>query len=176
MSEVKFFPGGSPQPALSLVTPDHDTIDGDGTASSPLRVIGGAVGSLDIAAGSHPSTHLGAAVRPTGAGSYAAAFADSLVDASAFGLVSKVSTGISELATRVQYAGELTLTTAEWDVVTGGLGGLTPDAPYYVSDAVGGQITDTPPVAPGSFVSRVGIALSATTMLILLSMPIGPHA
>lgn len=70
-----------------------------------------------------------------------------------------------------QFAGPLTLTTAQWDAVTGGSGGLTPGAPYYLSAATAGRITATAPSAGGQFVTQVGIAMSARTMLV----QIGPQ-
>jgi hypothetical protein len=175
MSNVQIVNSGSPVPALSLVTTDQKTILGDGTSQDPLRAL--ASGVVEIPLGSHPNTHLGAALRASGGDSYAAAFADSLPDALLTGLCSRVLHGtLADTATEIQYTGELTLTAAEWDVVTDQSGGLTPDAAYYVSAAVGGHITTVPPVAAGSFVALVGIALSATTMLLRPSFPIGPHA
>jgi len=72
----------------------------------------------------------------------------------------------------VQYGDVLELTTAQWDAVTGGSGGLTPNARYYVSSATAGLITATPPVSEGTFVSPVGLALSATELLVTFAAPI----
>src|SRR5882724_2354544 len=63
-----------------------------------------------------------------------------------------------------QYSDLLELTTAEWDVATGGSGGLTPGSAYYVSSATAGRLTTTAPAT----VVPVGIAVSATTMRIQL--------
>ena len=65
--------------------------------------------------------------------------------------------------------GIVTATTAQWDAVTGGSGGLTPGAVYYLSSATAGNITSTPPSADDSFVCQLGVALSATK----LSMQVG---
>lgn len=75
--------------------------------------------------------------------------------------------------TRVQFAGPLTLTLAQWSAILGSsLGpgpsvnaGLEPHTEYYLSTTAG-QITDTPPSTPGEFVVPVGRALSAQTLLI----------
>jgi hypothetical protein len=75
-----------------------------------------------------------------------------------------------------RYIGELTLTTAEWTAVTEEAGALVEGDAYYVSAANAGKITHTAPVAAGSFVAQVGIALSPHTLLVQISAPVGPHA
>lgn len=73
----------------------------------------------------------------------------------------------------VQSAGPLTLTAAEWDAITGQTGGLTRNAPYYLSSASAGLLTSTAPVGAGTFRVPVGFALSAETMMInVLPLPI----
>ncbi len=69
-----------------------------------------------------------------------------------------------------QYAGLLTLTTAEWDAIAGTTGGLTPNTTYYLSTATAGKIQSTLPASP-NYVSKVGTALSGQIMLIQLSGP-----
>lgn len=67
---------------------------------------------------------------------------------------------------RVQTRGKLTLTTAEWDSITGQVGGLTAGSKYYL-DVTAGKLTTT---APATGVWRpVGIALSTTELFIQLS-------
>lgn len=74
-------------------------------------------------------------------------------------------------STRVQFAGPLTLTAAQWGAIVGnsiGPGptiGLSPHTEYYLSTTPG-QITSTPPSTPGEFVVPVGRALSDKTLLI----------
>lgn len=72
-----------------------------------------------------------------------------------------------------QYSDLLQLPTANWDAITGGSGGLTRGAPYYVSAGANGHITTTPPNGGGDFVAPIGIATSPTTMRILLSVAKG---
>lgn len=67
----------------------------------------------------------------------------------------------------VQFAGPLTLTTAEWDAITGGTGGLT-EGPYYLDEVTAGRITTTPPVTLNNFVVQIGIATSPTDLMIQL--------
>lgn len=68
-----------------------------------------------------------------------------------------------------QSDGKIELSTAQWDAVTGGSGGLVPGARYYL-DVAPGMITTTPPSAPGTSVTALGRALSSTD-LILHIMP-----
>jgi hypothetical protein len=70
-----------------------------------------------------------------------------------------------------------TLATAVWDSVTGGSGGLTEGAIYYVSAATAGHLVVTnAPSGTGDFALGVGVALSATQLLVHIGTPIGPHA
>jgi hypothetical protein len=72
----------------------------------------------------------------------------------------------------IQVNGVLTATTAQWDVVTGQVGGLIQRTRYYLSGATAGMITDTAPSTAGQYVVEVGIALSATELKIDVSTPI----
>jgi hypothetical protein len=45
--------------------------------------------------------------------------------------------------------GVITLTTEQWDVVTGGSGGLSLDTAYYLSAAIEGRLTDVAPSGGG---------------------------
>lgn len=67
-----------------------------------------------------------------------------------------------------RFAGELSLTTDQWDSITGESGGLTPGERYFVSSATAGKITKTAPSSGGTFVFQVGVAESANTMQIQL--------
>ena len=77
-----------------------------------------------------------------------------------------VTTGVIGQHALVQYAGPISLTTAEWDAITGQSGGLTPGIFYYLTTAGFGILTDTAPVGFGSIVAPVGIALSSTDFLV----------
>jgi hypothetical protein len=68
--------------------------------------------------------------------------------------------------------GILTATTGQWDAVTGQVGGLTPNANYFLDPATAGKLTTTAPTTPGQFVLRVGHALSATEFEIEVQQPI----
>lgn len=63
----------------------------------------------------------------------------------------------------LQQEGDMTLTTAEWDAITGDTGGLVPFTEYYLSATAGG-LTATVPATTGDNVVVVGIAKSATVL------------
>ena len=83
------------------------------------------------------------------------------------------SAGAAGEPVHVQNSGPLSLTTAEWDAITGDTGGLTNGVPYYLSAATAGKLTTTAPSSNGQFREPVGIGQSATTMIInILPAPV----
>lgn len=76
------------------------------------------------------------------------------------------------LPARALPQGVLTLPTAAWDAVTGGSGGLTPGARYYLDPSTLGGITTTPPSTSGQYLVVLGSAISTTTMLVNIEPPI----
>jgi microcystin-dependent protein len=66
--------------------------------------------------------------------------------------------------------GVLVATTAQWDIVTGGSGGLTANAIYYLSSATAGLITTTAPTT--GYVVEIGIAASTTELNIQIKQPV----
>lgn len=76
---------------------------------------------------------------------------------------------VSELGSNgyiIQLGGMITLTTSEWDVITGGSGGLTPGLTYYLSDLVAGRITIISPEIQNS----VYVAVSPTEAILQLKV------
>ncbi len=67
--------------------------------------------------------------------------------------------------------GPLTLTAAEWDVITGGNGGLNRGEAYYLDTSAEGKLTATAPSSSGTTSMRVGVAQSPQDMLILIGIP-----
>lgn len=61
-----------------------------------------------------------------------------------------------------QTDGRLTLTTSQWDAITGQSGGLTACSKYYLDPATAGRLTTTAPSADGQILSPVGTAESST--------------
>ncbi len=78
--------------------------------------------------------------------------------------------GADSLPYDIALAGsKLTLTTAEWDAASDTTGGLTTGLKYYLSDATPGQLIETTaPASVSDTLLLVGIALSSTTMLVLM--------
>lgn len=74
---------------------------------------------------------------------------------------------------KLRARGDMPLTTAQWDAVTGQTGGLTPDTVYYVDTATAGKLTTTAPSANPNLITRVGRALSSTVMRLGVQPPIG---
>lgn len=97
--------------------------------------------------------------------------ADDVATAEVLGLVSDVTIA-AEAEGRVLTDGRLAATTAQWDAVTGEVGGLTAGSVYYVDPDTAGLITTTAPTADGDVVARVGKALSTTILEISINPPI----
>jgi hypothetical protein len=70
----------------------------------------------------------------------------------------------------IQMSGTLKATTAQWDAVTGQVGGLTPGGRYFLSAATAGMITTAVPAT--GYAQHIGLALSTTDLLLMISEPI----
>lgn len=92
------------------------------------------------------------AVYVAASGIYFKAFAGIVPTPPAVGFISKVINPTT---------GEL-----RTEKILAGFVGLPPGAPMFLSDTVPGGITPVPPAAPGTVVQRVGVAVSATAILI----------
>jgi hypothetical protein len=104
----------------------------------------------------------GCPVYASAAGHINAAEANALTTSKLVGMTTAaVASGASG---PIQADGILSLTTAQWNAVTGGTTGLTYGAIYFLSDASAGQLTTTPPSTQGHFLVPVGIAISTTDM------------
>lgn len=73
-----------------------------------------------------------------------------------------------------QSAGLLSLTTAQWDLRTGDVGGLVAGTQYWLDPAAVGKLVKVAPAASTNYVTLVGQALNTTDMMITLNDPIGP--
>jgi len=71
---------------------------------------------------------------------------------------------------RARATGTMTLTTVQWDAVTGGAGGLTPGSIYWLSDSVLGRITTT--AVSSGFRCLIGRAIDSTKMALRVEEPI----
>lgn len=98
------------------------------------------------------------------AGTAIPAQADDIDTALVTGLA--VVPGVAGEPVLTQLSGPVTLTTAQWDAITGQVGGLTPGVPYFLDAATEGKLTTTAPGGGGDFVTPVGIGLTARDFLI----------
>jgi len=108
---------------------------------------------------------------PSAGGSVLRAQANSSSTARGFGVV--LETIAASATGDVQTGNNVSLSTGAWDAVTGGSGGLTPGAYYYLSTATAGGITSTAPNSTGNMLLRVGLAVSATVLNLEWAGPYG---
>lgn len=120
--------------------------------------------------GSAGSHSIGQIVYISAADTAGLARADALGTTNAYALCRSTSVAAAASGT-YQSDGILIATTAQWDVVTGGSGGLTPGASYFLSAATAGGMTTTPPSTAGQFIVFLGIAKSTTEFDITLNRP-----
>ncbi len=167
------------------VVTDGVTILGNGTAGDPLHagVVDGTFrasfrgGSVAAAPGipvfaSFVSQPGGiTTVQPTDVSPAAPSTTDFSAFASVFGVVASVNL---DGTVQVSSGGLLTLTAAQWDDLTGGSGGLTRGKTYFAARSASSLdfLATAPDPTPGSFTTRVGVALSAETMLVAPSVPV----
>lgn len=103
------------------------------------------------------------------AGTFQPARANASGTTRVIGLVKSTSVAAAASGS-IQTDGVFTATTTQWDGVTGGSGGLTAGAVYYLSEATAGNLTATAPTS--GFNLPVGIALSTTELEISIGEPI----
>ncbi len=114
---------------------------------------------------------IGSPVYNDGAGTVDLAQADVAATVEVLGLVKDVTIAAAASGT-IQTDGILAATTAQWDVITGDVGGLTAGSVYYLDPDTSGKLTNTAPTAVGDFVVRIGKAISTTEMEITVLQPI----
>lgn len=96
-------------------------------------------------------------------GHVAAARANSSLTTNVLGLISESG--------QIQVNGSMTLTTSQWDAITGGSGGLNIGTWYWLSDTQEGKLVTTEPEVLGHYSVAILYALSATEALILINAP-----
>ena len=97
------------------------------------------------------------------------ALADAKATSGVIGLVSDASIDSSVVGTILT---DGILTSTDWTAVVGAAT-LTVGSVYFLSDTVAGTLTTTATTTAGSFVTRVGTAISTTTLEVTISRPIG---
>ena len=96
------------------------------------------------------------------------ALADAKATSGVIGLVSDASIASSVVGTILT---DGILTSTDWTEVVGAAT-LTVGSVYFLSDVTAGTLTKTAPTTTGSFVTRVGTAISTTTLEVTISRPI----
>lgn len=106
----------------------------------------------------------GSAVYSDAAGGFKKAQANAGTTSKVIGLVAQAPSISNGVAGAICLDDVLTLTTAQWDAVTGGSGGLVFNTIYYLDPATAGKITSTAPTTVGQYVVEIGRALSTVDM------------
>ncbi len=112
----------------------------------------------------------GMAVYSDAADGYDLGQADAIGTSEIIGLVTASTIAAAE--GQVQSDGIVSLTTGEWDAVTGETGGLTFNQIYWLDPDTPGKLTETPTSTVTELVVRVGKGLSTTEMLVAIQPPI----
>jgi hypothetical protein len=89
------------------------------------------------------------------------AIANAAAAAQVIGVVAATSIA-SAASGSIAFAGIASASTAQWDVVTGQTGGLTPGSMYYLSNTTAGALTTTVPST--GYIATVGRAMSTTKL------------
>ena len=111
---------------------------------------------------------IGQPVYIQGANSVDLALADAKATSGVIGLVLDASIDSSVVGTILT---DGILTSTDWTAVVGEAT-LTVGSVYFLSDVDAGMLTTTAPTTTGSFVTRVGTAISTTTLEVTISRPI----
>lgn len=111
---------------------------------------------------------IGQPVYIQGANTVDLALADAKATSGVIGLVLDASIDSSVVGTILT---DGILTSTDWTAVVGAAT-LTVGSVYFLSDVDAGTLTTTAPTTTGSFVTRVGTAISTTTLEVTISRPI----
>lgn len=111
---------------------------------------------------------IGQPVYIQGANTVDLALADAKATSGVIGLVLDASIDSSVVGTILT---DGILTSTDWTAVVGEAT-LTVGSVYFLSDVDAGMLTTTAPTTTGSFVTRVGTAISTTTLEVTISRPI----
>jgi len=127
-------------------------------AGDTLLGVAGSQDDISLTNASGAIAAPGSPVYISAASSFANSRANATTTAKVIGLV--VASIANSASGAVRKDGTLTLTTGEWDTITGQTGGLTAGSAYYLSSATAGRMTTTVPTT--NFFLPIGIAMSST--------------
>lgn len=135
-----------------------DTLDITGSSNQQFSATNSNIAAITI----------GQPVYIQGADTVDLALADAKATSGVIGLVSDASIDSSVVGTILT---DGILTSTDWTAVVGEAT-LTVGSVYFLSDVTAGTLTTTAPTTTGSFVTRVGTAISTTTLEVTISRPI----
>ena len=135
-----------------------DTLDITGSSNQQFSATNSNIAAITI----------GQPVYIQGADTVDLALADAKATSGVIGLVSDASIDSSAVGTILT---DGTITSTDWTAVVGEAT-LTVGSVYFLSDVDAGMLTTTAPTTTGSFVTRVGTAISKTTLEVTISRPI----
>lgn len=158
------------------VTTDGTTILGNGTTGRPLRQ---RLTQQEFTAGVVlvPNPPVGTPVQIAQVDDHqgiTTVQSSSALESFNFNQNGRVSGVVAEInadgTVQVRTSGPLTLTTAQWDVITGGRDGLVPGTTYHLAQfpAFGKMVAD-PPLEQRALSTRIGVGLNPTTLLITVA-------
>jgi len=162
--------GGAPLVGAVSVFTDGETISGNGTKADPLTSLGAVQVTAPTLGGSSTISPGEPLLSGTFGGYHVARL---IADGSTSGLVVglAVTAGGDGVDVTYQFEGIMTLTTAEWEAITQGGGGLSPGSAFYVSDLTTGLITSVQPSTPGHQIILLGYAISETQLQLMINFP-----
>jgi len=137
-----------------------DTLDAQVIEVDIINQVNGNAGAVVI----------GQAVYTSAAGTFDLAQANALATVEVLGIIKE---GIASAASGpIQTDGVIKATIAQWDNVTGQVGGLTAGSVYYLDPDIAGNLTIVAPTIVEDFVARIGRAISTTELEISVLQPI----
>ncbi len=160
---------GNPHQTLNFVGPDVTAINAGGSVANIVVTANNLLLTNDEAG----PIVIGTPVYSDANAGCKKAKSNAAVTSDCQGLV-RDTTIASTTAGNVCSGGPMVATTAQWDVITGDVGGLVFGARYYVDPATAGKLTRVAPTTATQFVAEVGMATSTTQMVVRIPTPIGP--
>jgi hypothetical protein len=167
--------GGNPIPSTTLVATDQVTIFGDGSGQNPLTTNGGSgsARTVPVTVGDptlgFPRLTPMRMIAPGPNDCVPCNAAASSAGATCSGLLTKAAIALAvDRSNDLFFSGPVDAPTADWDVVTGGSGGLSPGQDYYNDPANPGKLTTVRTSTSTQYISLIGVAFSPTRMLLNL--------
>jgi len=149
---------------LVIYTGQYAQIQAGDVVDAPIN---GSI-QLGLTNGESVAVVAGAPVYVSSPGSFMRACANAAATTKSIGLVATASiapAGSGDVA----LDGALVLTTAQWDAVTGQVGGLIAGSRYFLDASAPGRLTPDAPSSEGDYIALIGTAVDVATMSISIS-------